>query len=120
MRIIERLISPTPPFFAKLRNIGLVLAAISGVVLTSPMALPATLITIATYVGLAAGVITAVSQLSVSDPATEAPTPLEYKEPEVSIYKEKQAALKNKMPTIMKLMHAFDTRQPIIKKAYGP
>jgi uncharacterized membrane protein HdeD (DUF308 family) len=43
----------------------LTLAAVGGAILTAPVAVPAALITIAGYVALAGGVITAVSQTAV-------------------------------------------------------
>ncbi|WP_317042075.1 hypothetical protein [Reichenbachiella faecimaris] len=59
--------SPTPKFFRVLRNIGLALAAASGAVLAAPIALPAALVTAATYVAVAGGVLTAVSQATVDE-----------------------------------------------------
>jgi hypothetical protein len=61
-QVIERIQAPTPSFFKKLRNIGLVLAAISTAIITAPVALPAAVVTIAGYVALASGVLSAVSQ----------------------------------------------------------
>jgi len=69
MTILERVISPTPSFFSKLRNIGLILAAISGAVIATPVALPAIVVKVAGYVAVAAGIMSAVSQTAVSDPA---------------------------------------------------
>lgn len=65
MNVIERVKAPTPKFFKVLRNIGLTLATIGGVILTAPIAVPAGLVTIAGYVALAGGVLTAVSQATV-------------------------------------------------------
>jgi hypothetical protein len=65
--IVQRMKSPTPKFFRVLRNIGLALAAASGVVLAAPIALPAALVTAATYVAVAGGVLTAVSQATVDE-----------------------------------------------------
>ncbi len=70
MSILERVTSPTPAFFTKLRNIGLALAAISGALLASPVALPAIVVKVAGYVAVAAGVMSAVSQTAVKDPST--------------------------------------------------
>jgi len=69
MTIIDRLTSPTPSFFAKLRNIGLILAAISGAIIAAPVALPAAVITIAGYVAVAGSVVSAVSQATVQQDA---------------------------------------------------
>jgi hypothetical protein len=66
-KVIERIKAPTPKFFRVLRNIGLGLAAASAAVLTAPIALPAIVISIATYVGVAGAVATAVSQLTVPE-----------------------------------------------------
>ena len=67
LNVISRVKAPTPKFFRVLRNIGLALAAVSGAVLAAPVALPAALVTAATYVGVAGGVLTAVSQATVDD-----------------------------------------------------
>jgi uncharacterized membrane protein HdeD (DUF308 family) len=48
-----------------LRNIGLALAAAGGALLTAPIALPVAVVTVAGYLAVAGGVITAVSQTAV-------------------------------------------------------
>ena len=69
MNIIDRLTSPTPSFFTKVRNIGLVLAAIGTAIAGAPVALPALVMKIAGYVIVAGSVMTAVSQAAVkTDP----------------------------------------------------
>ena len=65
MTIVERVKAPTPKFFKTLRTIGLALAAVGGAILTAPVAVPAALVTIAGYIALAGGVMTAVSQTAV-------------------------------------------------------
>jgi len=65
MSIVERLLSPTPTFFQKLRNIGLVLAAVSAAIVATPVALPAIITTIAGYLAVAGTVLGAVSQITV-------------------------------------------------------
>jgi uncharacterized membrane protein HdeD (DUF308 family) len=65
MSVVERVKAPTPKFFKTLRTIGLGLAAIGGAILAAPVAVPAALVTIAGYVALAGGVMTAVSQTAV-------------------------------------------------------
>jgi hypothetical protein len=65
MSIVERLLSPTPTFFQKLRNIGLVLAAVSAAIVATPVALPAIITTIASYLAVAGTVLGAVSQITV-------------------------------------------------------
>jgi hypothetical protein len=62
MNLIERIESPTPSFFKKVRNIGLVLAAISATLLTTPVALPLVIVKIAGYLAVAGSVASAVSQ----------------------------------------------------------
>lgn len=65
MNIAQRVKAPTPKFFKTLRTIGLALAGIGGAILAAPVAVPAALVTIAGYVTLAGGVMTAVSQTAV-------------------------------------------------------
>jgi hypothetical protein len=62
---INRVNSPTPKFFKKLRNIGLVLAAISTTIAAAPVALPLIAVKIAGYLAVASGVVSAVSQTAV-------------------------------------------------------
>jgi len=72
MTIVERVKAPTPKFFKTLRTIGLTLAGIGGAILAAPVAVPAALVTIAGYITLAGGVITAVSQTAVDSEAIKA------------------------------------------------
>ena len=65
MNIMQRAAAPTPKFFKKLRNIGLILAAISTTIVTAPIALPAAVITIAGYAAVGSAVLGAVSQVTV-------------------------------------------------------
>ena len=65
MSIVERLLSPTPTFFQKLRNIGLILATVSAAIVASPVALPAIVTTVAGYIAVAGSVLGAVSQITV-------------------------------------------------------
>lgn len=65
--IINRLTSPTPTFFRKLRNIGIALAAAGGAILAAPVAMPAIIVTIGGYLVAAGGVITAVSQATTEN-----------------------------------------------------
>lgn len=67
MNLIERVGAPTPKFFKKLRNIGLILAAVSGTIVAAPIALPAVVIQIAGYLAVASSVASAVSQTAVED-----------------------------------------------------
>jgi hypothetical protein len=70
LSLVDRITSPTPKFFRRLRNIGLILAAISTTIIAAPIALPAIVLNIAGYVALASTVVTAVSQTTVE---TEVP-----------------------------------------------
>lgn len=65
MNIGERLASPTPPFFKKVRNIGLILTAISAAVLGLPVALHEVVVQVAEYLAVAGSVMTGVSQAAV-------------------------------------------------------
>ena len=62
MTIKQRVKSPTPLFFKKLRNTGMVLAAISASLFAAPVALPALLVKIAGYLAVAGTVAATVSQ----------------------------------------------------------
>ncbi|MCU7550421.1 hypothetical protein OCK74_14970 [Chitinophagaceae bacterium LB-8] len=64
-QIISRIQAPTPPFFVKLRNIGLALTAVSIALTTSPLALPIVVVKIAGYLAIAGSVASAVSQAAV-------------------------------------------------------
>ena len=63
--IIQRLQAPTPLFFRKIRNVGLVLTAVAGAIATAPVALPAAVIAAAGYLALAGAIASAVSQTAV-------------------------------------------------------
>jgi uncharacterized membrane protein HdeD (DUF308 family) len=67
MNIIQRMKSPTPPFFKKMRTVGLVLAAIGGVIIATPIALPVAVLTAGGYMVVAGGVATAVSQTAIEE-----------------------------------------------------
>ena len=64
MNAIKRAKAPTPKFFKVLLNIGLTLAAVGGTVLAAPIALPVVVTSVAGYLAVAGGVISAVSQLT--------------------------------------------------------
>ena len=66
-KIISRLQEPTPRFFRKIRNMGLLLTGISAVLTTAVIPLPAFLITFAGYSALAGGIASAVSQAAVQN-----------------------------------------------------
>lgn len=64
-KIVERLQEPTPRFFRRLRNMGLLLTGVSAVLTTAVIPLPALVITLAGYTALAGGIVSAVSQAAV-------------------------------------------------------
>lgn len=71
MTLVERYKKPTPKFFRTLRNIGIALATAGGAIIAAPIALPAAVVTIATYMTVAGTVATAVSQaVTVDDDAS--------------------------------------------------
>jgi hypothetical protein len=65
MKIKQRVKSPTPKFFKKIRNIGIAIAAIGTTILTAPITLPAVVIKIAGYLAIAGTVAGGVSQTAV-------------------------------------------------------
>ena len=67
MNIINRIESPTPKFFRKVRMVGLVLAAVSGTLLATPVALPLIVLKLAGYLTVAGAVATAVSQVATTN-----------------------------------------------------
>lgn len=48
-----------------IRNIGLALTAISGVIATAPVTLPAVIVTVAGYLAVAGGIASAISQTAI-------------------------------------------------------
>ena len=69
MNIVERTKSPTPRFFRVLRSIGLAMLALSGSLIAVPVVLPAVVVSVAGYLAVAGGVLSAVSQMTVDDDA---------------------------------------------------
>ncbi|POY34653.1 hypothetical protein C3K47_19080 [Solitalea longa] len=65
--LVERVKSPTPKFFRKIRTIGLMIGAIGGALLAAPVALPSVVGTIAGYLATIGVVASAVSQTAVRD-----------------------------------------------------
>ncbi|TRW99091.1 hypothetical protein [Flavobacterium gawalongense] len=64
MNVIKRAKAPTPKFFKVLRNIGLALATVGGTILAAPVTLPVIVTSVAGYLAVAGGIISAVSQLT--------------------------------------------------------
>lgn len=57
----------TPPFFKKLKRVGLIVAAAGTAVVTAPIGLPAVVVTIGSYLIVGGAVATAVSQAAIDD-----------------------------------------------------
>lgn len=69
MNVVQRTKSPTPKFFRVLRSIGLALLGLSGSVIAAPVVLPTVVVSVAGYLAVAGGVLSAVSQMTVDDDA---------------------------------------------------
>lgn len=67
MNVIDRAKAPTPKFFKVLRGIGLVLASVGAAVITAPISMPVVVVSVAGYLTVVGGVITAISQITVED-----------------------------------------------------
>jgi hypothetical protein len=65
MNLAERLVAPTPPFFQKIRNAGLVMLAISSAIVGLPVAVPLVVTQIAGYLAVAGTVMSGLSQAAV-------------------------------------------------------
>ena len=66
LNLISRVQEPTPKWFRLVRNIGLALSAVGGVLVAAPVALPAGIVTVGGYLLLGGTIIGAVSQTAVS------------------------------------------------------
>jgi hypothetical protein len=64
-KLKKRVQSPTPRFFKKVRNIGLILAAASGAIIAAPVALPTVVIQAAVYLAVGSSVASAISQTAI-------------------------------------------------------
>ncbi|RPD38575.1 hypothetical protein [Chitinophaga barathri] len=62
MELINRLVAPTPPFFQKVRNLGIILTAIASAVFSLPLDLPTVLTEIAGGVAIAGTVMAGIGQ----------------------------------------------------------
>ena len=66
LNLVSRVQEPTPKWFRIVRNIGLALSAVGGVLVAAPVALPATVVAVGGYLLLGGTIIGAVSQTAVS------------------------------------------------------
>ena len=64
-RLVARLKGETPRFFRRVRTAGLALASVGGVLIAAPIVLPAAVVTVAGYMFVAGGIISALSQLTI-------------------------------------------------------
>ena len=65
MELIQRLVAPTPPFFKKVRNIGLTVTALAAAVIGLPIHLPEIVGNVAGVLAVAGSIMTGVSQAAV-------------------------------------------------------
>ena len=66
LNLVSRVQEPTPKWFRIVRNIGLALSAVGGVLVAAPVALPAAVVSVGGYLLLGGTIIGAVSQTAVS------------------------------------------------------
>ena len=66
LNLVSRVQEPTPKWFRIVRNIGLALSAVGGVLVAAPVALPAAVVSVGGYLLLGGTIIDAVSQTAVS------------------------------------------------------
>lgn len=66
LNLISRIESPTPKWFRIVRNLGLALPAVGGVLVAAPVALPAGIVTVGGYLLLGGSIIGAVSQTAAN------------------------------------------------------
>lgn len=69
--LVERISSPTPKFWKKVRKICLTLGAVGGALLIAPVALPAGVLTLAGYFVTAGAVGSALATLTKEDKPEE-------------------------------------------------
>ncbi len=72
MNLIQRILSPTPGFFKKIRAAGLAIGTVGGSILAASAVLPALLVKCAGYMVVAGSIAAAVSQAATQkdDPGT--------------------------------------------------
>ena len=72
--IWNRLISPTPAFWRKVRRVGIVTGAVGTAMAAAPATLPLWIATIGNYLTVASGVTIGLASLTCSDsPADQTP-----------------------------------------------
>lgn len=73
--LVDRATSKNPIFWQKIQNIALIIGAISATILSGGLALPATIITIATYAAVVSGSVATIAQFTIEDKADAATEP---------------------------------------------
>lgn len=71
LSIVERVKAPTPKWFKIVRTIGITLTAVGGAILAAPVAIPATIVTVAGYLTLGGTIATAVAQTAIQTEENE-------------------------------------------------
>ena len=71
LNIVERVKAPTPKWFKIVRTIGITLTAVGGAILAAPVAIPATIVTVAGYLTLGGTIATAVAQTAIQAEESE-------------------------------------------------
>lgn len=66
LNLVDRVLEPTPKWFRIVRNLGLALSAVGGVLVAAPVALPAAVVSVGGYLLLSGTIIGAVSQTAIS------------------------------------------------------
>ena len=67
MSVVDRLNAPTPPFFKKLRTIGIMVGVVGGALAAAPVALPVATVSLSGYLITAGTILTAVSSVTVEE-----------------------------------------------------
>jgi hypothetical protein len=71
---INRLFSNPSPYFKKIRNAGLIFTGVSAAILASPVALPAAIVTVVSYMGAIGATCAAISQITIPNTDQEKPS----------------------------------------------
>ena len=67
MSLYERATAETPPFFKKLRTIGIMVGVVGGALAAAPVALPVAIVSLSGYLITAGSILTAVSSVTVEE-----------------------------------------------------
>ena len=68
-KMIKRMKQPTPKFFKKLRTVGIIAATSAATLIAAPIALPAVVVQLASYLAVAGTIMSTVSQVAVTNEA---------------------------------------------------